>query len=366
MLSQRERFCRVYDFQKADRPPRWETIAFWQETIDEWRMKGGLPESVRDSESARIHYGMEPWISVSGGLGLTSLTLQGPPNQWRLVKQEADSAIHESDLGEIIRHRSDGGVSMPQFIRFAVESPKDWEQKIKPRYRPQEHGFVGLENEVASAKALGDIPVGLYLLGLYAFWRNWWGEEKLAYAFYDFPETLHDMARTWLAMHATNVGRVLSAIPCDWTLFHEDMACKGGPLIGPDMFREFMNPYYQELLQHLRSRGQHRLAVDSDGDNKEVLECFVDLGINGLYPFEVAAGSNALAFREKHPHFVVLGAMDKRVLLQSREAIRREVMEKVPKLWEQGGFIPSIDHSVPPCPREHFEYFVECVRESVQ
>lgn len=364
MLTQRERFCRVYDFQKADRPPRWETIAFWEETIAGWRARGGLPDSVRDSESARIHYGMEPWIGISGGLGLTGMAMLGPPNQWRLVKQEADSAIHESDLGEIVRHRSDGGVSMPQFIRFAVESPADWERKIKPRYRPSEHAFAGLDKEVAGVKALGDVPVGLYLVGLYAFWRNWWGEEKLAYAFYDFPEVLRDMARVWLTMHTTNVGRVLAAHPCDWTLFHEDMACKGGPLIGPRLYKEFMAPYYRELFQHLRTLGQRRIAVDSDGDNGPLLECFVELGFNGLYPFEVAAGSDALAFREKHPDFVVLGALDKRVLLQSREAVRREVMTKVPRLWTQGGFIPSVDHSVPPCPRENFEYFVQCIREA--
>lgn len=363
MLSQRERFCRVYDFQKADRPPRWEAVAFWPETLETWRTQGGLPESVTTSDSAQIHYGMEPWVGISGGLGLTQIALQGPPVQWRLLQAEPDSTLHESDLGQILRQRTNG-VSMPQFIRFPVENPRDWEQKIKPRYQPDGHTFPGLEDEARKVQALGEIPVGLYLLGLYAFWRNFWGEEKLAYAFYDFPDVLHDMARTWLAMHATNVGHVLSAIPCDWTLFHEDMACKGGPLIGPDMFREFMTPYYRELLQHLRSLGQHRLTVDSDGDNGPVLECFVELGINGLYPFEVAAGSNALAFREKHPDFVVLGALDKRVLLQSKDAIQREVMEKVPKLWAQGGFIPSIDHSVPPCPREHFEYFVKCVREA--
>ncbi|OGV83955.1 MAG: hypothetical protein A2340_16170 [Lentisphaerae bacterium RIFOXYB12_FULL_60_10] len=362
MISQRERFCRTYDFQSVDRPPRWEAVSFWQETIDAWQAKGGLPESVRDAGAAGLHYGIEPWIGISGGLGLTGMALQGPPVQWKTIQQDGASSVTESDLGAVVRQRTDGGTSMPQFIRFPVESKEDWERKIKPRYRPEGHVFAGLEDEARRVKSLGDIPISLYLVGLYAFWRNFWGEEKLAYAFYDEPDTLHDMAKTWLAMHAANVGRVLAAIPCDWTLFHEDMACKGGPLIGPDMFREFMTPYYRELLQQLRSLGQHRLAVDSDGDNKDVLECFVDLGINGLYPFEVAAGSNALAFRKKHPDFVVLGALDKRVLLQSREAIRREVMEKVPVLWEQGGFIPSVDHSVPPCPREHFEYFLECVR----
>jgi uroporphyrinogen decarboxylase len=92
------------------------------------------------------------------------------------------------------------------------------------------------------------------------------------------------------------------------------------------------------------------------------LDRFAELGINGLFPFEVAAGSDVLAFRERHPRFFVWGAFDKRALLGTRDDVEREVMAKVPKLWEQGGFIPSIDHSVPPCPQENFEHFLELVR----
>ena len=360
-LTHRERFCRLYDFQNVDRLVQWEAVAFWQQTVDEWKATGGLPEDV-ERTGVMAYYDMEPRPTVSGGLGLTSMQLSGPPVEWHVVEEDEHSRVIEDDLGALRRTRTDG-TSMPQFLRFPVESDADWRDKIAPRLRPQAHTYGKLEEEVATCAEEPDAPVGLWLVGLYAFWRNFWGEVNLAYAFYDAPDTLHDMARTWLRMHCECTPRVLGATDVAWTLFHEDMACKGGPLIGPRTFDEFMAPYYRELLAHLRQHGQHRLAVDSDGNNGEVLERFADLGINGLYPFEVAAGSDALAFREKYPHFFVWGAVDKRVLLGTREDIEREVEAKVPKLWEQGGFIPSIDHSVPPCPQENFEYFLKLVRE---
>jgi len=359
-LTQRERFCRLYDFQRVDRLVRWEAVAFWQQTVDEWKTVGGLPPHV-DVDSVLAHFDMDPRPTVSGGLGFTSMQLSGPAVGWHVLEQDEHSQVIEDDLGALQRIRTDG-TSMPQFLRFSVQSDADWRQKIKPRLRPETHPYGNLDAELAACAREPDAPVGLWLVGLYAFWRNFWGEVNLAYAFYDAPDTLHDMAATWLRMHGECTPRLLEAIQIDWTLLHEDMAAKGGPLIGPRTFDQFMAPYYRELLAHLRHLGQHRLAVDSDGNNGPVLECFADLGINGLYPFEVAAGSNALAFRERHPQFWIWGAVDKRVLLGTRDDIEREVMSKVPKLWEQGGFIPSIDHSVPPCPQENFQIFLDLVR----
>ncbi|MFH1007760.1 MAG: uroporphyrinogen decarboxylase family protein [Candidatus Latescibacterota bacterium] len=355
-LTHRERFCRLYDFEKVDRPTRWEAVGFWGQTVSEWKAAGGLPED----GDAMAHYGFDPCPTVSGGLGLTEMALSGPSVQSRVIKDEGHTQVWENDLGKSWRERTDG-TSMPQWLRFPVQSHRDWLTKIKPRLDPKDHDYGDLE-ATASQQQGNDAPNGLWLVGLYAFWRNFWGEENLAYAFYDAPETLHDMARTWLTMHGECLPAVFEVTRPDYTLFHEDMAFKNGPLIGPDLFDRFMAPYYRELFAHLRQHGQHRFMLDSDGNNGAVLERFIALGINGLFPFEVAAGNDVLAFRKTHPEFFIWGGIDKRVLLRTKEEIKREVMEKVPVLWESGGYIPSLDHSVPPCLQENFEVFLELTR----
>ncbi|MCK5328628.1 MAG: hypothetical protein KAR36_08490, partial [Candidatus Latescibacteria bacterium] len=291
-LTHRERFCRAYDFERVDRPTRWEAIEFWQQTVGEWKAADGLPEDVNVME----YYGFDPRPTLSGALGFTEMALSGPPVQSRVIQDDGHTQIWENDLGKVWRDRTDG-TSMPQWLRFPVESHQDWLTKIKPRLNPMEHDYGDLE-ATASRMRENDAPNGLWLVGLYAFWRNFWGEEKLAYAFYDSPETLHDMARTWLTMQCECTSRIFEVGRNDYTFFHEDMAFKNGPFIGPDLFDAFMAPYYRELLTHLRKCGQHRFMLDSDGNNGVILEHFIELGMNGLFPFEVAAGNDVLEFRK--------------------------------------------------------------------
>lgn len=360
-LTQKERLCRLLNHQAVDRPPRWEAIAFWSQTVSAWKGEGGLSEET----DVREYYDIEPMPMVSGGLGFTRMQFSGPPVQSRVIEDDGFSQIVEDDLGAVQKIRIDGGQSMPQFIRFPVGNHDDWLRKIKPRLRPEEHDFSVLSGEKGDLCRNADIPVCFGMVGLYAFWRNLWGEENLAYAFYDCPGTLHDMAKTWLEMHCQCSPKVFETIPIDWVFFHEDMAFKNGPLIGPNLFEPFMMPYYRELFSHLRSHGQRHFMLDSDGNNGKILDLFMELGINGLFPFEIAAGYDVLEFRKTHPEFVIFGGIDKRVLNQGKDAIKREVMAKIPVLWESGSFIPSIDHAVQPCPQEDFEYFLELTREIV-
>ena len=335
---------------------RWDAVAFWNETLAAWRAAGALP---KDTDPF-AHFGIEPRPGICAGLGLTWMSLSGPAVKTRVVSQDAETRVVEDDLGAVRREYM-LDCSMPQFIRFPVESPGDWERKIKPRLDPTTHDYGNLAAEAAESRESDD-PWGLWMVGLYAFCRNFWGEEKLAYAYYDFPQTLHDMAKTWLRMHLECTPRVLDQARIDYVMFHEDMAFKNGPLIGPHLFDEFMAPYYRELFAHLRGRGQTRFLLDSDGFNGLVLDRFVDLGMNGLFPFEVAAGYDIREVRKRYPRFMIWGGLDKRVLNGTRDQIRREVLEKVPAVWESGGFIPSLDHACQPCPQANFEYYLELLR----
>jgi uroporphyrinogen decarboxylase len=334
---------------------RWEAICFWTETVDAWIARGELPAGT----DAMAHYGFDPQPILPGS-GF-ALPLSGPPVQERLCREDGHTQIWENDLGQVWRIRTDGA-SMPQWLRFPVESARDWQEKIAPRLRPDEQSYGDLEARSPEFRD-NDDPNGLWLYGLYAFWRNYWGEVNCAYAFYDEPETLHAMARTWLEVTCTRTTHILERVRADYLFLHEDMAFKNGPLIGPRLFDEFMMPYYRELLSHLRGHGMHRFMIDSDGNNGPLLQKFIAAGINGLYPFEIAAGCDPIAFRREHPDFFIWGALDKRVLNGSKADIAREVYDKVPVLWASGRYVPSLDHSCPHCPRENFEYYLELVRE---
>jgi uroporphyrinogen decarboxylase len=76
---------------------------------------------------------------------------------------------------------------------------------------------------------------------------------------------------------------------------------------------------------------------------------------------EVAAGNDILAYRKKYGKgLLMMGGIDKRVLAQDKQAIEKELTTKLPPLLEEGGYIPTIDHLVPPdVPYENYVYYEE-------
>jgi uroporphyrinogen decarboxylase len=127
-----------------------------------------------------------------------------------------------------------------------------------------------------------------------------------------------------------------------------------------------MSPYYNDLVGFLRNElGVPIVNVDTDGDCLLLVPEFVEAGVNMILPWEVQAGMDVVAVREQWPtQFVINGGIDKRALYADRAAIEAEIMRVVPPMLEKGGYIPALDHLVPPeVPLENYRYFLELVRE---
>ena len=116
----------------------------------------------------------------------------------------------------------------------------------------------------------------------------------------------------------------------------------------------------------LHKNGIDIIFLDSDGDVSKLIPIWLDCGINYMWPLEVAAGNNAVALRKEYGKDLIIGGnIDKRALVKGKEAIREEVMSKVPFLLEKGGYFPSTDHLVPPdVTFENYKYFINTLREA--
>ncbi len=44
------------------------------------------------------------------------------------------------------------------------------------------------------------------------------------------------------------------------------MAFNTGPLVSPDIFKEFMTPYYKQVTDYLKQMGVISITVDTDGN----------------------------------------------------------------------------------------------------
>jgi len=138
------------------------------------------------------------------------------------------------------------------------------------------------------------------------------------------------------------------------------------------MMREFLFPYYQQLLSIIKARqidkSRHLFfQADPDGWAMPVIPVSQELGMDVMSPFEVASGCDVVEIGRQYPDLVLSGGIDKRILSESRDAIDRMVDRIFPAMRERGGYIPTCDHGVPEeVPYENYLHYRKRALEFAQ
>ncbi len=359
-MNARERFRATCRFQPIDRPFRFETIGFWPETIERWKNEG-LPEDV-DVLSAFIHFGMDLRIPFLVGGGYNAGFV--PAFEEEVFEETSEYRILRTTYGSVIKEFKSRESALPQFLEFPVKDLKTFED-IKWRLDPATPERLEGWHESADFYNEADMPVYLYVCGLFGQARHLLGFENLMFAYYDSPELVRAIGEQWVKLHTGVIEQMTASAKIDAIDFWEDMSYRNGPMIGPKLFREFMSPYYKQVIDCARCCGVEVFEVDSDGNVDKLIPLFLEVGVNKFLPFEVQAGMDIREVRKKYgKNLIIEGGIDKRALALDFAAICEEVESKVPALLKDGGYFPAIDHYVPPdVPLENFEHFLNLVRD---
>ena len=244
---------------------------------------------------------------------------------------------------------------MPQYVDHPVKDMATWENDIKWRLSPDSPERFANLSETIQDIVQGQKEGGLvcqHAMGGYMYLRSLIGPEDLFYKFYDEPELIHDCMKTWLALADRVTAEFQKFVTYDELFLAEDICYNHGLLIAPDMVREFLFPYYRQLIANIKKRQLDKsrklfLQIDTDGNCLEAIDMYKEIGLDYMSPFEVASGSDVVEIRKKYPDLLMRGGFDKRILADSKEAIDREVDRIMPFMVAQGGYIPSCDHGVP-------------------
>lgn len=107
-------------------------------------------------------------------------------------------------------------------------------------------------------------------------------------------------------------------------------------------------------------------SVDTDGCTRELNHWFAGCGVNFIGPNEVQAGNDITEYRRIFARRLALdGGLDKRVLLDGRQAIDRMLEETIPFMKETGGgWLICLDHRVlRGTALADFQHYVDRARE---
>ncbi len=365
-MTELERFIDTLCFRPVDRPPFME-IAAWEQTMLRWKREG-LPESAANADlfSGNDFFHLEGYDAI-----VFNMTYPQPPYEERIIHEDERYVKFSDGTGRVrlaLKEGTEAGMrmSMDTYIDFPVKSRKDfltlkrgYERHFKERYP---HGWEELKARFRSRMrpvTLFDAYMGTF--GFYSMLRNWMGTERLSYFFYDEPDLIHECVEFLYHYIVELFDEPLASGIVDFYYIHEDMAGKSGPLMSPDLFRAFILPWYTRFVDFLKRKGVRVVIVDTDGNFEALVPVFLDAGVDAFGPIERAAGMDPVRFRKKYgKRFAMIGGFDKRALIEGKDAIDEEMRRSVLPILEQGGFIPTVDHSIPPdVPLNQFMYYLE-------
>ena len=387
-MSSRDIFLNILDFRKCDRTLKWE-LGYWGATILRWQAEG-LPKksdfqrglikgefvngpgmhspmpSYGDTDDKLINLSdkdIAAYFNFDKGTSPFKFNwFYCPFFEEKIVNEAEEKVEYIDNLGiRSLRYKDDR--SMPQWLEHPIKTESDWEEIKRDRLSltnfNKRYTVSDIEGYISESKKR-DYPLLLFgdPVGFFGILRFMIGEENLYYWYYDKPvflkNILDHLCNLWL-----NIAEELtSKIDFDYGYFFEDMAYKGGSLISPAIFKEFIAPYYKKLIDFAKTKRLRHFILDSDGYMEDMIPLFQEAGITGILPWEIRAGNDLERIRHNYPQLGIFGGIDK-TALTNKQLIDKE-LEKVKIMIKKGGYVPYVDHAVPPdvC-WNNFKYYRE-------
>jgi len=348
-MNSPRRYRATYNFAPIDHLIRRE-FYIWGEAIERWKTEG-LPADYNE----RNLFNFDPPGNAAVGFEMGWCEPPFiPAYEEKTVEDEGDTEIIQDFAGRwlrVFKGRRHG--FMPDYIKHPVSNMKDWRDDVQPRLDPEgTRRFNGLEAKCSAAATAARNEGKMTcqgLIGGYMYLRALMGPEDLLYAVHDQPELIHAMMQHWTKLMDTCIERIQRHVHVDELALAEDICYNHGLLISPDMVREFLLPYYQEVAGKARARQRQRMfmTVDTDGWVVPAIPLYIEAGMDSMTPFEVASGCDVVQIGRNYPDLVLAGGIDKRVLAAGKDAIDKHLEYIIPAMVERGGYIPTCDHGVP-------------------
>ena len=308
-MTNRDRFLACLNGEPPDRLPCVEWAGWWDKTTSRWAAEE--PACPTGQHALYQYLGLDMhyqyWLSPRGR-GCPGAAYHGAP----IIE-------NEGDFKRVLPYL---------FPEEGLRKLKEWLLELKERH------------------AKGEIVIWYSLEGFFWFPRTLFGIENHLYAFYDYPELMHEMNRRLADYNKKAIAVIYSVLTPEFMTIAEDMSYNHGPMLSKEFYDEFMAPYYEEIVPLVRQRGTKAL-IDTDGNVEPLIPWFKEAGIEGVLPLERQAGVDVNRIRAAYPEWIMLGGFDKTVMHLGEAAMRAEFERLLPAV-RSGRYIPAVDHQTPP------------------
>lgn len=131
----------------------------------------------------------------------------------------------------------------------------------------------------------------------------------------------------------------------------DDLGTQESLLISPKMYREFLKPIHADFISFIKSRTKAKVFFHTDGDVFNLIDDFIEIGVDILNPIQTSAGrmSNLAELKSRFGRRIVFcGAVDTQKVLPygSPMEVRDEVKRVIQALGEGGDFMLASVHTI--------------------
>ncbi len=360
-MNSRERFNALMAFEGGVRNMKTE-YGYWAGVLQNWFDSGlpkkiGLRKGITDGDlvrmSAPIRSNGSELIdkNVMDYFFLEPYPVKFPfdfsPMLKKEVIEENDEFMIIKDEYGLVRKTFRKKASTPMTISYPVKTLDDFKKYISLYEQNEDKRVPEDWDKIVKRMKDRDFPLRLggNYFGFFGIGRHIMGDVGYMLASYDNPGLLKTINDFYLRYVKRHWSKILKEVEIDWVMVWEDMAYKTGSFISKESFREYLSPYYVELIDFLKQYGIKNIIVDSDGLVEELIPLWIETGVTGIFPMESV--NDLYKIRKLFPELQMLGGIDKRILIKGSGREIDDELVKVTELLKSGGFIPHIDHSIP-------------------
>lgn len=380
-MNDSKRLLATLNFEKVEgRGAVVETFFPWTLSVERWVKEGLSPKFTSEylypkaKDRSRRYFNdlmTKQVYEFEQEIGLDGVKRMS----FRIPFKCFDTKVMEETEKYILRLDEDGWVrkyykdsALVEEIKAPLKGEEDW-PVLKEKVLSELERFCTDEKleeiygKYKEGHRRGDYSIRFRASGFFWTMRELLGVEEQLMAFYDEPELIHEVNAFILEKYIEYFSKIFSIIQPEVILFEEDLSGANGPMISPAMFDEFVGAYYEKLIPFLKEMGVKNIFVDTDGDFNILIPNFVKAGVDGFLPMDVNAGMDIVEVRKQYPTLKFIGAFNKLVIAQGKEAIDKE-FDRILPVIRQGGYVPGADHQVAPSTSlENYRYYIKKLKE---
>lgn len=174
------------------------------------------------------------------------------------------------------------------------------------------------------------------------------GMEELIIDMIDNKDFVHELMDKVMEFPRL-AGHKLIQLGVDMLFLGDDVAMQTGMMISPKLWREFLKPRYQLLINEYKTiKPDIKIAFHSCGNCEAIIDDLIEIGLDVLHPIQPKT-MMPLKIKKRYGNNIVLwGTLDVQEILPcySPAQIEEEVKRLINDCAPNGGFILSPAHAI--------------------